>query len=344
MTSLVVDPTTDYVRDDNAYATIDENEFGGTFSDPDVAITYTGDGRLQGINASTVGEGPSIVKGVVSVFAAVAVTATVAPPPADSLCARIEKVTKAAAAAAAPAKKVKAPGDKNSDAAVSIIYTADFEYYLNGTNMLLRDDPNAPEGTGSSSLTIKPSPESTSIYDHLKLDSEEHHAITVTVEKTQLDPQPRATLYTNDKISNDHSQNKTIKTSPVPNFNVLTINKATGIRLVVKGPNGGMTETRDLWRGDVSVPIPDYDYILVPKGGAFGTHSFSATFAADGQLSVIQYKSSGTASQTMDALNDALGALPKKKEQETAGKRADDIHDSNRLRLCLADPTNCPAN
>ncbi|HEY4143572.1 hypothetical protein, partial [Pinirhizobacter sp.] len=72
MTNLVVDPTTEYMRDDSAYATIDEKDFGGTFSDADVAITYTGDGRLTGINTSTVGEGPDIVKGVVSVATAIA--------------------------------------------------------------------------------------------------------------------------------------------------------------------------------------------------------------------------------------------------------------------------------
>lgn len=72
--ATAVTPTTQYVADRRVdRATISFKRLSGSFSNADVTVKLTDDGRLQGVNAVSEGDGGAIVKSVLSLTSVFAV-------------------------------------------------------------------------------------------------------------------------------------------------------------------------------------------------------------------------------------------------------------------------------
>jgi hypothetical protein len=341
-------------------------DLDGSLSDADTALSFTDDGRLAGVNASSTGEASTIIQNATSLASALAplglipLAATDKAKAAKAKADAVKKIcqvvknygsskssqsnpnkpgTPAApggpAAPAAPAPAPAAPGDgenpadsDSSSTVLTLTYTTNLKYGGDYKGIYIESDDTI---TPKCSLTSPPNtvaicPDANSSLAYGELKG----AMPIySVRIRGLEPL-RQTHYEDDVAADANIK--------------LTLNRVAIVNLAVNGPGGDITAARDVWLGQVPTPMRSYYDLPIPKAAAFGKQQFTLALSGYGSINKLEYgKTSGTADvlSTAGALAKAL--TPRTPEQQATALQgqADLIYQTQRLALCQADPKNC---
>jgi hypothetical protein len=321
---VTVTPTTTYSSDlDVPKAVLEPSKFGGTFADADVAITFTDDGRLSGINSTVTGQGSAVVKDFVSIAKAAGVFAAAAPGTIyneSNACATIAKYSTG-----------KAGGDgSQAPPTATLTYAVSFLYQKQKGDTLQVYIHAADKPTATNVLSIEPDAGSFSIAKQVLQDIPEL-AFSVKVDGAKILEAARW-----DAAS----------ASDIP----IQLNSVAMVDLSVLGPVGDLQKVGVVWSGEVAVPLTqaeDLFVVPVPKAPTFGTQKFTVGLSAYGSINKLEYSNTGT-SDAADAAVSLGGALagtlktPTDSQQAAAIQgQADVIYQQRRLVVCQADPVNC---
>lgn len=342
---VTVTPTTAYTSDLSVPpAVFEPRSIDGTIADASVALTFTDDGRLAGINTTTTGQGATIVKDIIGVAKAAGVAAAAGPTDIynpKAACATIKAYTskdaggKPADGKGGDARKADAAGGASeAPVTVTLTYARTFQYGKNGPS-----DPHGPlglketpDGTPVPSLPIKPDAGSMALYNELL-----HNIprLGFVVEIAASAPTMTAARWSN------ASGSDAVR---------LTLNSVATATLAVQGPVGDLQGQWDvIWKAQVPVPLTakeDLYDVPIPKAALFGTQKFSLALSSYGSINKLEY--SKGISDALDAANAAsnafAGALKKPTAAEQAASlqaQADLIYQQQRLAVCEAEPAKC---
>jgi hypothetical protein len=336
--TVSVTPTTSYMSDLNVSpARFTPSNFDGTWADSDTALSFTDDGRLSGVNVTSVGQGATVIKDIVSVAGAVGAAAVVAPggvyTPA-SACAIVKNYSAKPPVGGKPAVAATAPATSQQAPTVTLTYAATFDYVV-ASNPALNVTllPVAVGASAVPSLPVGPDASSSSLRDALaKFIPKLEFDLTVTSVKP-LD----SAKWTGGGEIGDQS---------------LTLNSVAQANISLVGPVGDLQGVGPVWQGAVFIPLTESKYLFkvpVPKATTFGTHKFVLALSSYGSIQKLEFSSSGT-SDAADAASAVGGAVAKAFQSPTKTQQAADvqaqadlIYQQQRLITCKARPTDCPS-
>lgn len=331
-----VSATTAYLSDVAAKAVeISPKSMDGIVANADIALAFTDDGRLSGINVTTVGQGGEIVKDVLAIAKAAGVVAVAGntPPKFDAKKAcdliasqaakpKEEKPKDGAAKDAKP--KADAPAADTSAASVTLAYVGVVSYKPDANGVMHIDGPDP--------TPISPDAVSISLYG-------------------QLAPHiPGLGFY----VSAPRSENYEApvwKDSKADAY--ITLNTVARTQVQVLGLAGNLSNPSPVvfWEDGVMVPRTgpnDRFKLPLPKAAVFGTRKFTLALTGYGTIGKIEYSSTGGVSEAAGALS-AVGSAwaatnkaPTTSQQVTATQaQADLMYQQQRLAACISKPETC---
>lgn len=304
--------------------------FHGTFSDADATVTLTPDGRLASINATSTGQGDTIVKNLVTVAGAVAL---LAPPPGgafvetveDKACDQVDMFSAVTAAAGA-----KSPSLVTLTSNVTITYTvtsdADPVFAVDTVSSPGYDDQVGDQTT----IKFAPDAASKPAYDALKgvlLDR-----MTTTLEMTSTKADQRVMIPT--------APTTVAAADGFP----LELNKVAVVNLKIDGHAGDMLQSSQIWGGPVPVPMRETYQLAVPSPELFGKTTFGIGLSDYGSITSLHYGESNGVSDATDAVGQIAKALQPKSPEDKANDikgQADLIAQQQRLIGCQVSPSTC---
>lgn len=314
----------------------------GPLSDTDTAITLTPDGRLLGVNASSTGEGATIIKTIATVAEAAAPTLggpapTGAGSPIKAAC-DVIKAYATPAASSTPAVGASAPPASNTQKTqaqtVTLNYALAIEFEgASAASLAIHPDSTAVNGYGDvaagASLPIYSTADSKPLYDKLKTalgDLGQHLAYFA-----QLSPAPIDLAAVTGAAGTGAS---------------LTLNRIAQATLQVSGPRGDLSANDPIWSGSLPVPLQATYELPVPARVAFGSTQFVLSLSDSGSITKLEYaKKNGLADAATAATSALSAAAPVTPEQQATDiqGQADLIYEQRRLVICRTTPTGCPS-
>ncbi|CAE6694434.1 hypothetical protein R69619_00408 [Paraburkholderia nemoris] len=362
---VTISPVTTYTSDTEADGyTLNPKTFDGFLADTDLALNFTDDGRLSGINLTSAGQGQTVIQDVVAIAKIAIPLAAAAGPAFDATqaCKDIENYAgKSAAAApagapvarapAAPAKaahSAKAAGgqDNAADSAprtVALTYVGTITYQKKGATSVdanshkefvlfnIAAAPLSSSPNFGTEVEIEPDAGSSGIHNTLIKDIPE---LKFTAEVLSQSPKVIAAAW------------RDASPSDIP----IQLNSVANAQLILRGPVGDLGKSGVVWTGQVPVPLTNQEdrfFVPVPQAAIFGTHKFALGLSAYGSIEKLEYSTTGSS----DAANagSSLGvelasALKKPTTSDRAASiqaQADLIYEQQRLIVCQATPKNC---
>lgn len=338
--------TTTYVAGTSA-PPLTLGSFDGSWNDHDIDLNFTDDGRLKGINATSSGEGGTVLKGVASTVGAIVTAGALGTPFAHIVGKKHQNPSALSAAdqniiAACTAISDLASTDKPSDPKlVTLTYRGDFEYNET-TSQLLLINPNDPLNTSAPSSLGCPSIKSGAPSSLAILAADNDSAGLLNAAKGALQPYAGSfCVGIQDSATQGHRSEWPDGTGKPSNYFPLTLKNVQKVSLQVWGPGQSFDPNHPLviWKGIISAPGNGTYTVLVPKGSFVGSEKFALALADDGSISEIRYGKSGNASDTAGALQGIAQALPsKEKELEDENNL---IYQEQRHIICTTTPSSC---
>lgn len=276
-------------------------------ADADFTVGFTDDGRLKSINASTVGQGESVVKGSVAAAASLAsVPVALAAVPAGAVSLFSQNVLQKRIADAKPATicnvvrkwTLTAPSQLPQ---VSLVQTT-----------VLRGVPS----------DLDPVP------------TEDQRPLLAQLQESGLDLNTKvSTSFVKDELQPIAKLSEVVGSEEVP----LRIQRMVTFKATVKDAQGDI--------GIKSIPVPTSDtFVLpVPKAALFGKQSFSLLLAESGRISNMGYGRTAGTPGAMGALTALAGAETTEDNTQAAAMKAasDLIAQQQRYSNCKLKPTEC---
>jgi hypothetical protein len=309
-----------------APVTLRPKDLSGPFTDTDLTLNFTDDGRLSSINLTNTGQGTAIIKDVITV--AKAALAPAAAPGA---------VYNPKQACATIAKSGAKSGSGGGPATLTLTYSGSFQYgkrSSQGDGTFSLGIQPVPGPNLANTLTIEPDAGSTTLYNDLL------HNIPKLGFSVQIGSMPT-------KLASARWEGASSSTDVL-----ITLNSVANAEISVIGPIGDLQNADLVWKGQVYVPLTgsgDLFSVPIPKAALFGTMKFSLSLSSYGSINKISYAHTGAvdAADAAGALGGAVaGALKKPTEAEQASAiqaHADLIYQQQRLVICKANPASCPA-
>jgi hypothetical protein len=306
--------------------------FHSTFSDADASVTLTADGRLSGINATSTGEGSTIIQDVVTAAGAIALMTpsksdggTFQENTEDLACDQVDIY------AAVPT----AAGDKPGSSVVTLTYTVTVSYdFPDKADPAFVVDtvssPNYTDSSDKSELVLIPDASGAPAYQalHAVLGNRMDTTLKMITTKAKLQ-------YLN-----------TISPLNVSGSDVfpLELNRVATVALEIDGHVGDLNKQTPIWSGSAEVPVRQTYELAIPSPATFGKTAFGLQLSDNGAITQLHY---GSNTGVGDATN-ALGAVAKALQSESPEDRATDIKgqadliaQQQRLVRCQVSPTSC---
>jgi len=349
----------------------------GAFTDTDLSLTFTDDGRLAGVNITQTGQGSAIAKDIISIAkAAIAVAASApdglfdakgackviasfAPPkaPKSGAGAATGGAVAGGTAAGGAAAGAAAGGTRGGGGGVSgggggaagdggstpdtptvtLIYAGTFTY-VKGT-------PANPPDPKAVSLSVR-SPAASKAADRLVL-KPDTSTEPIHEELKKFLPSLGYTVV----IGPSSKKYRAAQWANALDSDVrLKLNSVASAPLSILGPVGDLNSVDEVWQGAAAVPLTsaeDMYFVPIPKAMAFGTQKFNLTLTDAGAISKIGYAktASADAADTAAAVSGAIsGVLTKPTDAQKAAAaqaKADLIYEQQRLAACVANPGSC---
>jgi hypothetical protein len=311
-------------------------DFSSALSDEDITVTLTADGRLSGINATSTGEGDTIIKNLVTVAGAAALVGghqagPFVETPEDEACDVIDGY--AAIAQGDPTKiaptltltySVAFTYDFGADLKTPTLQvdTAAFPNYGPPTTY---DDQTAPRAI----INMVPDPAAANIVRDLqqKLPGKftPHVELMTTAETMRYlhTVEPPATLDT-----------PSVELTQVAMLDVR-----------VTGYVADLKTDPQVWNAIIPAPTRITYPLPIPKPADFGKTAFSLALSDYGSVTSLHYGSNTAGPDLSDAAGAIAKALPQAQTPEdkanTIKGQADLIAQQQRLISCEVDPTTC---
>jgi len=304
--------------------------FHGSFSDADATVTLTPDGRLASINATSTGQGDTVIKDVITVAGAVALLGV--PPGGkfvetveDQACDQVDKYSAVVSDAGA-----KGAAFLTLTFNALITYTA-----VTGADPVFAIDnavsPGYDQQLGNqTSITFVPDVASKPAYDALKQVLGDRMATTLGVTSTK----------DNLRVMNSTTPTTVATTDGFP----LELNKVALLSLKIDGRAGDMLQSSQIWGGVVAVPMRETYQVPIPSPAAFGKTAFGIGLSDSGSITSLHYGETNGAPDATDAVGQIAKALQPKTPEDKANAlkgQADLIAQQQRLIGCQVSPTTC---
>jgi hypothetical protein len=348
---LSVTPLTAYVSDLKVPPwAIEPKSFDGALSDTDIALSFTDDGRLSGINLTSAGQGSTVIQDIVAVAKAVAPALAAASPgttpdPAKACGVIADYSGKVVGkgggkGAGAGAGKGAVQGGAKDDAtpagdaqaegsappSVSLTYVARFEYGLANSNSGgatatadTTDQDTAQSGAVAKSVNV---PIGIRSLEEKSSGDQYSNGIAIA-------PDPGSTALYNALLQYlpklplevDVKGAKQILASTWSNASDsdirIKLNSVANVIITVMGPSSEWTDRDVIWTGQVPVPLTDDKYLYflpIPKAAVFGTAKFSLGLSGYGSIEKLEYSTTGAsdAANSANAVASGLAAVLKK--------------------------------
>ncbi|MFM0389313.1 hypothetical protein [Paraburkholderia dipogonis] len=347
---LTVTPITAYVSDLNIQPwKIEPKAFSGAFSDTDIALSFTDDGRLSGINLTATGQGSTVVQDLVAIAKVVAPFVASAPPQTapntQKACSVIADFAgKGAAKAGLKGQGGKgdpgnAPAADSTPASVVLSYSARVEFGKTppgaahadantmSIGMVLLDSDSDQRAEG---IAIKPDLGSSPVYNAL-INYLPNLPFELDIKESR-------------KIVAGTWENASSTDIPIK------LNSVAAVTIQVKGATGDWKDRGVVWNGQVPVPLTSKDDLYdlpIPKAAAFGTMKFSLVLSNYGSIEKLGYSTTGAsdAANSANTLAGGIAAILKKPttsdEASSIQAQSDLIYQQQRLIICQATPKSC---
>jgi hypothetical protein len=316
--------------------TLNYKDLRGRFSDQDMTVNLTADGRLSGVNANSTGEGTTIVKSVVTavetalVLAAASFTTTTVESDDDKACDVVDYFS------AAVAEKP----DKTAASVITLTYSAAVRYQTPddadpkalGLVVNQSTSPQYADQAGvRNNITFVPDPVSAAAYNRLKSVLGQRMWTTLKLSSTGEH------LRYLDTASANFAGDDTMRVE-LPRIAILD--------LTVVGRVGDLSKESQLWSASVPVPTHRLYPLPIPKPATFGKTAFALGLTDIGAVSSIKYGSSAGGGEAADAFGAIAKSFQPKSDADKAkdlSSQADLIYQQQRVAACQASPslTNC---
>jgi hypothetical protein len=305
----------------------------GTLSDGDATVTLTADGRLAGINATSTGQGDTIIKDLVTIAGTIA--AFGGPPPRgpfvatveDQACDEVDKY-------AANTQTTAAPPAKPAPPTVTLTYSVAVLYDVGADNSpaLVVDQTFSPgyeRVTGrQSSVDLVPDAVSKSAYDALRAILSDR-----MVTKLLLRTDAPHLRYQDTVVHTATGEGVPLELVRVAMMNV-----------AITGHVGDVVRETQIWSGLVLAPTHNTYQLPVPTPATFGKTAFGLALSDSGTITSLHYGSNTGVPDTADA----FGAIAKALQPKSPADRAKDIQgqadliaQQQRLISCEVKPAQC---
>ena len=300
-------------RDDKRDGVIKLDDVNSKVADSNFKIDYMSDGRLQGINSVTTGQGGAIFKSAIAAAATLANTAfglRYNVPP-DVFAGPIAKPTPAPKA---PTKKptiCEKVATFGKDKPVSIVYT----YLLNSSN-LSKQGPNPLQVNGSY----------TSIYNALTKD------VDGTIPSFTLSLiGPKEETARVDWTPTDAQKRRSPQT--------LKVQKMASLTLEIQQIGGDPVVPKQ--KATVEYPeVATYE-LPIPKARLFGSQTFVVAMEDSGRVKSNGYQHTGGAAGVVDAIQEAADTQTASSKAAALKDQSDLIVQQQRRVTCITHPTDC---
>lgn len=305
-------------------------DLNGPFSDADVALTFTDDGRLSGINSSSTGQGSAIIKSAISVASALApgAAAAVANGKKDitDICTVIQNYT--------PPPK---PGGDKTTPVLTLTYTVGILYRKQDGMIQITPDPSVSlacdRPISPTQLPICPDANSDAAFR--ALGSLPIYTVEASTAAPSLDQDQR-----NDALPFAYDPDSSSQVA------LLDLNRVAVVNLIIKGPSGDLSKVREVWRGQYPVPLREVYQLPIPKAAIFGKQQFVLSLTNYGSVSKLEYAKNTGFSDALDSAAAVAKALqgPSAATQASNEQAISDlIYQTQRAAICRANPTACPS-
>jgi hypothetical protein len=337
--------TTTYSSDPAASAVIIEpRKIDGWLANADIAFAFTDDGRLSGVNVTTVGQGGEVLKDAVAVAKTIATVAGVPSKAAFDANAACKIISGYAVKQAATPTKADAAKDKAkvidkadgggeaaaaSAATVTLNYTTAFKYRRTPS----KSDADLVEIDGASTLKIPVDAVDATLFSELAKDIP-GLGFSAKVSAANRRAVPRWD-------GGDADVN-------------IVLGTAADTTIEVLGLAGDMSKLDfgAVWQQTMPIPLTSADdriSVPIPKAATFGTRKFTLALTDYGSISKLQYTATGGVTDAAGAFNTIAGAIADSKKGPTTAQQAaevqaqaDLIYQQQRKATCLAKPETCP--
>lgn len=346
-----VSSATAYSSDLAAPVEIRPKSMDGIVANADIAFAFTNDGRLSGVNVTTVGQGGEVVKDILAVAKAAAVFGASADDPSFDVTKACGIIAEYSAKPAADDKKPDAKDDKKPEA-------KDDKKKAGAANVAAA--AASSPATGAVTLTY----EGKLAYKRSTVQGKLVDLADSNPQKIPISANSASLWFRLTKFIPGLEFNAYVveaKKLPTPYWSgadttvTIQLNSVANAIVEVKGLKGNLSDEKALstfWRGEVPVPLTskaDLVAIPIPSAAVFGTRKFSLALTDYGSISKLQYSATGGVTEAAGAFTAfgnawaANGKAPSVAQQAEAAKADGDlIYQQQRKALCLAKPESCP--
>ncbi len=306
-------------------------DVSGTFSDGDATVTLTPDGRLSGINATSAGQGDTIVKNLITVAGAVAAfgsadtKAVFVPNDGDKACEQIDNFAILAQPAGGDGKAPLSQVTLTFGVAVFYDVASDGTPKFKIDRVLSQgyEDLTALQAQ----ITLVADPISTPVYKALRRIYGDKPSVTLIMKSDAksiryLDAAPLTT-----------DAKKTFE-----------MTRTAVLNIAVTGYVADLARPTQVWNGFIPAPTHAIYSLPIPATPLFGKTAFGVGVSDYGSITSLHY---GSTSGTPDA-TDAFGSIAKALQPQSAEDdakllqgRADLIAQHTRLIACQLTPAQC---
>lgn len=304
--ATTVKPTVSHMADTGASKTIEIAKLDSPLSHSDLKFEFYEDGRLNGVNTTSTGQGETILKSAISLVGGGAGMAVVLQ------------------------NGMKTNGEQNGNALLNKI--AEACNYINGDSsirkktMTLKFEGSmlAEPKNCETELRIEPTAE-TAI--HMETLGAVLGKINVTIKPLTPDVRVKRSSSTDNDV-------------------LLTLRQPANTTVTVSMGQDGAPGTKDSWSGNYAIAQCGTEYeIPVPKATLFGKQTFNLAVAPSGAMTKIGYTKApgvaqviGVGQNVLDTFSPTSAAAARTAELKA---EANLIAAQQRLVRCRADPTTC---
>jgi len=297
-------------------------KLNGYLADADATIVLTPDGRLSSINATSSGEGDTIIKDLVTVAGT---AATLAPPAGRTF------VETAEDRACKVVDSYSAVGAKPDAPLVTLTYSLPVSWSITPDHkaVFVVNTATAPayDAVTRDQVTLIPDPASKPVFDRLATEL----ADRMTSQLKIIDARPRMLAAPTVADGSTGAQ-------------LLELTRVAMINVGVFGHAGDMMREDQMWSGLIAVPTHETYTVPVPSPAVFGKTAFGIALSDSGSIASLHYGSNSGAPDALDALGAIAGAFKPSTGSDKAkelGSQADLIAAQQRLIRCEVNPTAC---
>jgi len=366
-----------YERNPLLKQTLDFSALQGTFSDSDVSINTTPDGRLVGVNATGSGQGSAVVQALVTLgLTGLELSALSAGPPVDQALNDAPLVKQLCANVAAMAKpKAASPGSASQASVATVMYATTLVFDHTASSVpsgesasVVPVHPATPDNSASNTSALTPCPVLAPPTPASGADARlVLKPCTVPVDADSQDVFNLLTRSGDGKVQQALDQflepALSVSMGPTPLDRFTPPAKLDDIRRVVVIPNvyataiivqraealGNQTKgSPPTTVGTATLDVPtdaaaDVVLVPIPAPEPFGTTTFALSVSDSGEITKLEYGTKGGPADVINSVNSvATPFTPEAIAQREQGV-ADRIYQTQRAAICQSTPASCPS-